>query len=384
MRKLYLDSNLQLLFGVSLTAVLGVSSIVPVLPTLMQEMDVSPSAIGLVVTVFAMPGIVLAPIVGVLADRIGRKKILIAALVVMGSCGTACAFADSFETLLVLRFMQGMGAGPLGVLNPTIICDLYSGRERTAALGYAGTALSIGAAGFPAVGGALAIFGWRFAFLLPLAVLPLALLIYLFLDNPEPESGESFGEYLRGAVSAINSGRVLGLCLISLLSFVILYGPFVTYVPVLLEERFDLSPAYIGAIVSVSSLFTAVAASQIGRLCSLFNELSVFRAAFILWTITLAAIPALPSPWAIAVGVAVFGLAIGMNFPVRISLLTALAPPNRRAALLAVNSMLLRFGQTIAPVLSGLVLAGAGIDAVFWAGAGVALVMLGVATWLVK
>ena len=152
-RKVYKDHNLHVLFSVTLMAVLGVSSITPAFPRIRDALGISTGEVGLLITVFTLPGIFLAPVLGVLSDRHGRRKILTPALLLFGIAGGLCAFARSFELLLVLRFFQGMGAGALGTLNVTVIGDIYSGRERSAAMGYNSSVLSIGTAGYPAIGG---------------------------------------------------------------------------------------------------------------------------------------------------------------------------------------------------------------------------------------
>jgi MFS transporter, ACDE family, multidrug resistance protein len=60
---------------------------------------------------------VMTPLLGVLSDRYGRKKILVPALLLFGLAGGACAFARNFDVLLVFRFFQGMGAAALGTLK---------------------------------------------------------------------------------------------------------------------------------------------------------------------------------------------------------------------------------------------------------------------------
>lgn len=75
-KKVYQDKNLLIIFAVSLIAVLGVASVTPAFPKLAQALDVRPQNIGLLVTVFTFPALALGPIIGVLADRLGRKKLL--------------------------------------------------------------------------------------------------------------------------------------------------------------------------------------------------------------------------------------------------------------------------------------------------------------------
>jgi MFS family permease len=384
MRKLYLDANLQIMFGVTLMVILGVSSVMPVLPELAIELGVPARSIGLVVTVFALPGVVLAPVAGILADRVGRKKVLVAALLIFGVFGTSCGFAESFETLLILRLLQGVGMAPIGVLNSTLIGDLYEGTERITAMGYMGTVLSIGAAGLPAIGGTLALLGWHYPFMLPVVSIPLAILVQFSLNNPEPHNTHGFMDYAKGALSVIATKRAIGLFSLTFLTFLILYGPFVTYTPLLLQERFGLSPAMIGLIVAVSSLFTGLAASQLGRLATRFQDVSILSASFVLFLASMVLIPFVPKVWMFLVPLGLFGAAMGLGGPSRITMLTGLAPANQRAAIMAANGMIQRLGQTVAPILMGAVLAGFGMDAVFWAGAVVAGCMIAVTTWSVE
>ena len=140
------DPNLRIIFLITLMAVLGVSSITPALPQIARALQVAKPSVGLLIMTFTLPGILLTPVLGILADRHGRKKVLVPALFLFAAAGSACFFADSFRLLLILRFIQGCGAASLGALNVTIIGDLFSGRERAAAMGYNASVLRIATA----------------------------------------------------------------------------------------------------------------------------------------------------------------------------------------------------------------------------------------------
>jgi len=375
LKKLYLDTNLQIMGGVTLMVIMGVSSIMPVLPTLVRDLGVSPGAIGLVITSFTLPGVVLSPIAGVLADRLGRKRILVVSLVIFGVFGAACSLAPDFETLLYLRFLQGIGVAPIGVLNTTVIGDLYEGEDRVRAMGYSAIVLSAGTALFPALGGILAMWGWQYAFLLPLSSLGLAFLAQLFLDNPEPRATVALKEYVKATFSVIAARNMVALFAITLLTHIILYGPYITYFPILLEERFLLSPASIGLIGAIASLFTALASSQVGRLAGRFRSIALLCASSVLFLLSMAVVPFLSNLWTFALPVALLGASMGLGAPVRIALLAELSPADSRGAIMSVNSMLLRLGQTIGPALMGLVFAEGGMDFVYWTGSVAALTM---------
>ncbi|VEP12170.1 conserved membrane hypothetical protein [Hyella patelloides LEGE 07179] len=137
------ELNLQIVIGVTLMAVLGSSSIGPVLPSLAQELKIAPEQIGLVITAFVIPIAIGTPIAGVLADRFGRKQLLVPGLLLFAIAGVLCALAPNFRTLLEWRFIQGIGAAPLESLSLTLISDLYWGKKLTSAMAFNGSAIGI-------------------------------------------------------------------------------------------------------------------------------------------------------------------------------------------------------------------------------------------------
>lgn len=384
MGKLYRDTNLQILSGVILMLVLGVSSIMPVLPKLMETMNIPARSIGLVISAFTFPAIVIAPVAGFLADRFGRKRILTVSLLIFGIFGACCVFAWDFRSLLVFRFFQGLGVGPLGVLYATIIGDLYGDDERTHALAICAMVLSCGTAFFPVIGGGLAMLGVRYPFILPAVAVPLAFLVSRYLDNPEPSERQSLDEYIQGAVTVIRSPKVAGLLLITLLTSSLMFGPFITYLPVLMSDKFAPPPALIGLVLSFSSLFTALAASQIGRMLTRWSEITLLRMGFVLYIVCMAMIPFMPTLWSFILPVSIFGAAMGLNAPVRISLLSGLPTMETRAAVMAVNAVMLRLGQTLSPILMGLIVVSFGIETVYAAGCAIGIGLLALAFKLLK
>jgi ACDE family multidrug resistance protein len=375
-RALYRDTNLQIIFTVTLMAVLGVSSITPAFPKIVQELQISPQAVGSLITVFTFPGVILTPVLGVLADQLGRKRILVPSLLLFALAGTACAFARDFNLLLALRFLQGMGAASLGSLNVTIIGDLYAGKQRTAAMGYNASVLSIGTASYPIIGGALATLGWYYPFLLPLVALPTGLLVLFSLHNPEPKNEQQFKEYLSDAWKSIANRQVFGLFAASTFTFIILYGASLTYLPLLMGHSFAAPPFVIGLIVSSSSLSTALTSSQVGRLAKAYSETTLMKAACVLYASSMAIIPFVSHLWLFVVPALIFGIAQGLNMPSIQTLLAGLAPMKQRAALMSINGMVLRLGQTLGPLVMGAVFGLWGTSAVFYAGAGFAIAML--------
>lgn len=361
---------------------MGVASIAPALPKMARALEVSNEQIGLLITVFTLPGIFLTPFFGVLADRIGRKPILVPSLLLFGIAGAACAFAADFTLLLLLRFAQGVGGATLGALNVTLIGDLYDGNRRATAMGYNGSVLSLGTASYPAIGGGLALLGWFYPFFLSLLAIPVGLLVMRYLDNPEPENGERVSVYLAEVWRSLRSLEVLGLFTANFLTFIMLYGGYLTFLPILADQRFELSSLAIGMLLSGSSLITAVTSAQLGRLTRRYSEQGLILAAAVLYLAVFLSIPFIGGVGLLILPVLVFGLAQGINIPSILNLLTHRAPARYRAAFLSVNWMVLRSGQALGPFLLGIVYGFSGLEGTFLAAAAAALVFTGVASFL--
>jgi len=367
------DGRLYVVFGITLMGVMGVSVITPAFPQISRALGLSTTQVGLLITAFTVPGVVLAPILGFMADRIGRKKILVPALLLFGVAGASCAVARSFPLLLLLRFVQGTGAAPLTGLAITLLGDIYSGNRRGKAVGYNASVLSVGTAAYPAIGGALAVLQWHFPFLLSLLAIPIALVVAFYLKNPEPEpSADSAGERMKAVLSNAWESGILFLSLIGTLVFVILYGAYLTYVPFLLDHRFGASSAVVGAIMSTMSLTTALVSSRHGALATRFSPLLLFVVAFCFYIASLVVFPLIPALPVALVATVLFGIAQGIMIPALQSEIASRAPMKLRGASLSVNTMAIRIGQTVGPILAGAVYGGFGIAGVFFAAAGLA------------
>ncbi len=371
---LFFNKNLQVIYSVTLIAVMGVASITPAFPRIIGYFNISSHQIGLLITVFTFPGIILAPVFGILADRLGRKKILIPSLFLFGISGFSCAFISDFNLLLLMRTIQGMGAASLGALNVTLIGDLFTGKDRSAAMGYNASVLSIGTASYPAIGGALALFGWNYPFILPVLAIPVGLLVIFGLNNPEPKRSQSFNDYLSSVLKSVRKKQVLILFILSVITFILIYGSYLTYYPLLISFKFKASSLVIGIIMSVMSVSTAVTSSQLGKLTKKYSEKHLIKVAFILYTLALFSIPYISNIYLLLIPTIIFGIAQGLNLPGIQTLLAGLAPIEHRAAFMSINGMVLRLGQTTGPLLIGVFFSIWGIDAAYFSGAGLAFI----------
>ncbi|NLO56224.1 MAG: MFS transporter [Thermovirga sp.] len=367
----------------TLISVLGVASVTPAFPTMIRALGVNQEDAAWLISAFTIPGLIFTPVVGLLSDRYGRKKVLIPCLFLFGAAGGTCFLVRNFGLLVFLRFLQGVGSAPLNVLNATLIGDLFKGDERPAALGYNTSVIGVGAALFPAFGGLLAMIGWNYPFLLALLAIPVGAWAYLGLDE-----GERFLEKNRpteGSSSSLLGGLAdKGIPLqrfITMMVFVIQFGGFITFLPFFLESGYGATPLTIGMISAAMSISGAVTSSRAGWLSTRFSGRSLMSAAFILYGSAFLFILRAPDCCGMIVPAVLFGVGQGINIPNLLTALTDRAPEGSRATVLSLNSMTLRLGQTLGPPLFGMIFASRGIEAVFITGAVMAVGMAVVVFW---
>ena len=375
MRKIYLDTNLQIIFGITLAYIMGISSITPAFPKIVKELNISVKDVGLLITAFSFPGILLVPFLGVIADRWGRKKIIVPFLMLFGIAGGLCFFVSDFKLLLILRLIQGIGAAPLGSLTVTIIGDLYSRKELIAAMGYNSSIRSIGSASYPAIGGALAMMGWHYPFILPVIAIPIGFFVLFNLKVPEPKNELHIREHLNIVWKKLRSRQIVGLLVIGIIIFIMLFGSYMTYFPLLLGNSFAASPLIIGLIMASVSLVAAFTSSQLGKIIKLFSRKAILKISFILYTLALLIIPLISQLWLFFIPVIIFGIAHGMSIPVIQALFAEAAPLKYRATFMSVSGMTFRIGQTLGPLLMGMVISIWGIGGAFYAGAVLSVAM---------
>ncbi len=342
---------LAVIFAITLIGVIGVSILAPAFPKIAVELNLSKSDVALLVTAFTLPGVILAPVIGILADRFGRKRILIPSLFLFGIAGTLCAFVD-FKMMLILRFLQGIGGAALTSLAATLIGDLYHGIERAKILGYNASILSIGTASYPLLGGILALFDWRYPFFTFLLAIPIGIAT-LRIPNVEIKQVE-FESYAKKSLILLKNPKLILGFFSGIVVFIIFYGAFITYLPFLLNLKFKANSATIGVIQSSMSVVTAIAASKIDYFLKKFGEGKTIKLGFLFYATSMILTPIMPSIWLFSLITILFGLGHGTILPALQNLVVSAAPTENRAVVMAVYGSMVRIGQTAGPIIAAL------------------------------
>ncbi|WP_254525559.1 MFS transporter [Natrinema caseinilyticum] len=342
--------SLHVVLGSSLVGVMGVSLLSPVLPSLRAAFGITDAQVGLIVTVYTLPGIFLTPFVGLVADRLGRRRTLIPLLFIFGIAGTAIAFTTTYETVLVLRFCQGVGASALITLAITLIGDYYDGPRQRSIIGINSSAIGTGAALYPLIGGALAAIRWNVPFLFFGVAVVVGIAAAVILEEPAVDAPPSLRTYAKRVGRAVTARDAFGIYIASLSTFFLFYGGVLTAIPLLLTDEYGVVEPSLGGILAVVSFSNAVIASFYGRLEPYFDLSTLIAIGFSCFGLALLGIRIVTSPAQVALLLAVFGVGFGLVMPSLNDTIVTIAPDHLRASMLGTQTSMLRIGQTIGPI----------------------------------
>lgn len=334
---------------ITLCSVLGITSVPPAFPAIAEHFNQSIENIGILMGVFSMPGIILTPLFGFLADKYSRHLVLIPCLLLFAVAGFACSFAQSFEILVILRFIEGIGVAPLGALNISLIGDIFKKDELGKFAGYNNTILSIGTATFPLIGGFLTAISWNTVFYLPLFAL---LVCFLFILTFKVKSIVIEPITYKKLLSSFANKDFRKISVMNFLSYIMLIGCLFTYIPFHLKYTFNLNSAEIGVYLFVMSVSAAVSSFFLAKVIKLISEKGIMIVKYFVFTLVLLSIPFI-GQGLIYIALALFGFAFGLGFPGLQYWILQISDSSNRASMTSAHRAVSQIGQTIGPIFFG-------------------------------
>ncbi|MCN9239576.1 MFS transporter [Streptomyces sp. RY43-2] len=172
------------------------------LPSMQRELHASVAGLQWTIDAYTLVLASLLMLAGSTADRIGRKRVFMAGLVVFSLGSLLCSLAPDLESLVAFRMVQAVGGSMLNPVAMSIITNTFTdARERARAIGVWGAVVGISMAAGPLVGGLLVeSVGWRSIFWVNLPVGLAAILLTLrFIPEsraPKPRRPDPVGQVL--------------------------------------------------------------------------------------------------------------------------------------------------------------------------------------------
>ncbi len=370
----------------------------PIIPLLVTDLGITYGQAGLLLTIFFVMYSLFQLPAGLVADRIGKNRLMLAGLAGMTGGIALAAFAPNYELLLVAQAIAGISGSTFHPTGLSIISDVETGDTEGKAMGVFGFGGTIGTMAAPlVVGGLAALAGWRIA-LFGAALLGggMTLLVAYFLvkfAEPTPsirtDGGRATSDWVRAAresASALATRDIGILCLITLVMS--------------LQHRAiqTFTTSYVaaetGAAVSVSNLafFTLLVGGGVaslwgGELADRMNRYhvgigaalatAVLVGASVFFTDLTAGLPTVVLIGVLVVWFAVIGAMMYMSYPVKNALISERANESHSGSLFGVVQTGSAIGSASGPAVFGLLADRWGVVAAFPAIAAVGLLLAG-------
>jgi ACDE family multidrug resistance protein len=366
-------SLLVFISTVTLTGILSTTVLTPAIPDILADFGRPSGNAGYLVAVGTVAGIIVAPITGFAADRFGRRVVLTVCLAVFGLFGGLSAVAPTFGFLLIVRFVQGAGSAGLVNLAVVLIGVHWSGARRTLLIGRNSAILTAGLALIPPLSGAITdMAGWRAAFAIYTVSLATAVAAWVMLGDRRPANPSDVKAQIVGSVAVLRRPMIQAAIVIGALVFMVIFGLFLTVLPVHLDEVFGLGAGQRGLVIATPALMATLASLNLGRLRSLLTARAMVALAATGFAVAFILIGTTTTLVVVILAALVYGTAEGTLMPLLQDLVLEDSPGEFRAVAMAVWIGFARLGQTVGPLLAGVMLGSVTTGVTFMAGSAVA------------
>jgi MFS family permease len=331
----------------SCLSVLGAVLLAPVLPRIEDAFAGTAGVHALTPMVLTAPALVIgltATAAGRIVDRLGRKRLLVWALVAYAFVGTAPLWLQSLHLILLSRVLVGVTEAAIMTCCTTLLADYFHGPQRARYFGLQTVYTTIAATICFALGGALGSQNWRTPFWLYAVSLPLAYLAARHLWQPAPAAAQS--SRALPPVPWRRFGTPIGVTLVGGLVFYAL----IVELSFVLDDLGVESTATIGAISAAASLATAAGAWSFARLTSLGPVVTI-PAAFLLCGVGLGALGLAGSVPVAVLAALIAGLGNGLLLPALLTWSLGAFSFEQRGRATGAWTAALFIGQFVSPLI---------------------------------
>ncbi|WP_088043358.1 multidrug efflux MFS transporter NorA [Bacillus sp. EAC] len=332
---------------------LGIGLVIPVTPSIMNELNISGSVVGYMVAAFALTQLMISPIAGHWADRFGRKRMIIIGLIIFSISEFLFGIGKTVEVLFISRMLGGISAAFIMPAVTAFIADITTVDTRAKALGYMSAAISTGFIIGPGVGGFLAEISPRLPFFFAAALAVFAGILSISV-LPEPVRNSENNEETRQkpGINRIFSPLYFISFMVILISQFGL-AAFESLFSLYTDHKFGFTPRDIAIMITGGGIIGAIAQLALfDRLTKWMGEIRLIRYSLILSTILVFLITIVNSYFTILLVTITVFLGFDLMRPAVTTYLSKIAD-NEQGFVGGMNSMFTSIGNVIGPIIGG-------------------------------
>ena len=358
----------------------GFGIVAPILGRYAERFGAGGLEVGLLFASFSLAQMVFAPVLGRLSDRIGRKPVIVFSLVGTAVGSFITGAAGALWVLFLGRILDGASGASVAVAQGAV-ADIAPPEQRARLLGMLGAAFGVGFVLGPALGGLAALGGPHVPFYVAgtvAAINAVAAMIRLPETRPTtPESVDDVASHSDDAGETRSVGTRVSvrspiLMRFALVSFIATLGfsGFEATFSLFGERRFDLTEGSAALVfLFVGLVLVAVQGGLIGPMTERLGSARLLRGGLVLVGVGLAAL-AVSTQWVLLfVSLALLAVGQGIATPSITSLVTEVAPVERRGEALGFQQSAGALARVTGPVIAGAMFDHVGVGAPYLLGA---------------
>jgi MFS family permease len=346
--------------------------------------------IGMISAISPFAGILFSFPVGVLSDRLGRRRLLITAGAIFLIAPLLYMFIDQPLWMIPIRFFHGTATAILGPVISAIIVERFFDRKGEMLGKYASSTL-IGRTLAPITGGVIlsffaaypGLFRFQIVYVAAaFAAVPVFVMTLLYREkNNLPLKVITLSVFKESFVNFFSHRRLRGIALVDMATY-FAFGTFETFLPLFLASK-GVDPYQTGIIFAVQVLLIATTKPVFGWIADRIDKRIQISAGLLLSGIAIAAIPLSSSfPHFIAISIGT-GIGISLSTVATSAYVADLAKKEEIGASMGALSSTMDIGHSTGPLVTGMIITVAGFTAGFFASFVLALVITGVFVWSV-
>jgi len=339
-------------------AFLGIGLVIPVLPTIMNELGITGAIVGYMVAAFSITQLIVSPLAGRLVDQLGRKIIIVAGLFVFGISEFLFGIGKTIEILFLSRILGGVSAAFIMPGVTAFIADITTTTIRPKAIGYMSAAITTGFIIGPGIGGFLAEINTRLPFY-SAGVLGIvaAMSSIMLLKEPERQNQEEINEEVHEESHKTGLSRIFvpKYFIAFVIIFVFSFGlaAFESIFSLFADHKFGFTSKDIALMITGGALIGGI--SQVllfDRLTKWIGEIGIVRYSLIFSTILTFLMTVVSGYWLIMATTFVLFIGFDLMRPAVTSYLSKIAG-NEQGFVGGMNSTFTSIGNIFGPIIGG-------------------------------
>jgi MFS family permease len=369
------------LLVISTLTVMSGATIAPSLPAMREHFANIENADYLVRLALTLPALFIAlgaPLVGIIIDKLGRKPLLIIALILYGIAGSSGLILNSLNSILVGRALLGISVAGIMTTATTLIADYYIGAARAQFLGLQAAFMGLGGVFFLSFGGIIADQNWRYPFAIYSFSLLLVPCAFLFLSEPERNQPVNPNQEIVTETPQLPINLVIITYGIGILTQIVFYL-IPVQLPFYLKQLFSAGASQSGLAIALATLFSAMASLLYRQIKAKLSFTAIYGIAFLNMGIGYCFISLGTAYPIVLLGLAIAGSGLGLLMPNMNFCLTSVTPDAMRGKILSGVTTSLFLGQFLSPVLSQPVSGRIGLASTYASAGGFMLVLAAIA-----